>query len=494
VYPFPILTADDIQVCMNDLELDGTTVEKILKPKPAFAKTVYECLAEYCMSVTREQMNQADFASLGAMELVQNPELHEQSIPTVTYFRHMQRLMLASQIPDFSYLEDVIRPNPQRFIRNVSAIINFAKFREERLETHNTMTARTAELVEEKEHQLVEQDLLKQQIEEARAVYSKEQTTIVAAKERNMELKNQIEQKKQAYESEKTDLRDMKDTLSKLKAEDQAVQFQLLNVEEENEKYTTQVVNSPERIRAELRQMEEDLRRLVSSNVHDESTKHAKEHRLTEIEKAMKIMTKVSGMMEGAISDMTAYKDVKKEMTTTKESIEQMNDEVRELDSMKIMKEREVLQAKDKLVKITKTRKLKLELSQQALDQAQKEYDTMLKSRNEATDDENRVRTEIDDIRRQRNKVAADYIAERDNVVNTYNDLQTSVNQYHDRLFGVALTNTNSTTPHGKKRQSLSDSLFGDDSYFNGSMMTGENTPGLPYSHRSMGMTVPPSE
>ena len=78
----------------------------------------------------------------------------------------------------------MIRPNPTRFIRNVSAIINFAKFREERLETHNEMTARTAELVEEKEKQLVEQDLLKSQIEQARLVYSKEQATIVAAKER----------------------------------------------------------------------------------------------------------------------------------------------------------------------------------------------------------------------------------------------------------------------------------------------------------------------
>ena len=150
-YPFPILDADEITACMHDLDMDSCTVDKVSKAKPAFAKTVYECLAEYCMSVTREQMNQADFTSLEAMDGIQNPELHEQSIPKVTYFRYMTKLMSASQINDFSLLEDVIRPNPTRFIRNVSAIINFAKFREERLETHNEMTARTAELVEEKE-------------------------------------------------------------------------------------------------------------------------------------------------------------------------------------------------------------------------------------------------------------------------------------------------------------------------------------------------------
>lgn len=94
-----------------------------------------------------------------------------------------------------------------------------------------------------------------------------------------MDVKNQIETKKQAYESEKSDLRDMKDILSKLKAEDQAVQFTLHEVTEENETYERQVVNSPERIRDELREMEEDLRRLRASNVSDESLKNTKEHR-----------------------------------------------------------------------------------------------------------------------------------------------------------------------------------------------------------------------
>ena len=493
VYPFPILTEDEIQDCMQDLEMDGCTVEKITKPKPAFVKAVYECLAEYCMNVTREQMNQADFASLEAMELVQNPELHEQSIPRVTYFRHMTKLMSASQIQDFSMLEDVIRPNPQRFIRNVSAIINFAKFREERLETHNTMTARTAELVDEKERQLEEQDLLKVQIEEARELYSKEQVAISQAKEKNMDLKNQIDSKKQAYEQEKSDLRDMKDTLSKLKAEDQAVQFTLLTVEEENDTLSTQVVNSPERIRDELRHMEEDLRRLRSSNLNDEQHKNAKEHRLTEIEKGMKSMKKVSSLMESAINDMVAYKDMKQNMKETEHNIATITNDTNELETVKTMKEREVVQVKEKLGKAQRTRRTKEQASEQALDQAQKEYDCMLKSRNEATDDENHVRSEIDDIRRQREKVAAEFITERDHVVNTYNDLQKSVNQYHDRLFGVALTNSAAITPHGKKntRHSL---MAGS----NASAVVGggENirTPGLPYTRSSVGVPVPEEE
>ena len=111
----------------------------------------------------------------------------------------------------------------------------------------------------------------------------------------------------------------------------------------------------------------------------------------------------------------------------------------------------------------------------------------MLKSKNDATEDENQVRTEIDELRRQREKVAADFIAERDHVVNTYNDLQKSVNQYHDRLFGVALTNSSALTPHNKRksRHSLSGGVFGHEGG------AGENTPGLPFTRQSVGLPVP---
>ena len=488
VYPFPILNEDEIQECMNDLEMEGCTVEKLAKPKPAFAKAVYECLTQYCMMVTREEMNQADFASLEAMEVISNPELHEQSIPKVTYFRHMNKLMRASQIHDFSMLEDVIRPNATRFKRNVSAIINFAKFREEKLDVHNTMTAGSAELVEERDRQLDEQHLLLAEIEKARELYAKEQHSISKQTELNLDLKNQIDLKKSMYEQEKSELRDMKETLSKLKNEDQAIQFNILNVQEENDTLNVQVVNSPERIRGELRQMEEDLRRLHSSNVTDESDKNAKEHRLTAIEKSIRSMNKTNTLMETAVIDMMGYKDFKNNMKNIELNIAELGNEVAELDTVKILKQREVVNVKEKYVKAQRTRRTKEQESEQALDQAQKEYDAMLKSKNDATEDENQVRTDIDELRRQREKVAADFIAERDHVVNTYNDLQKSVNQYHDRLFGVALTNSSALTPHNKRksRHSLNGGVFGHEGGG-----AGENTPGLPHTRQSVGLPVP---
>merc|ERR1719272_1490409 len=168
------------------------------------------------------------------------------------------------------------------------------------------------------------------------------------------------------------------------------------------------------------------------------------------------------------------YKNVKNNITETKDNIASMNNEVVELNTLK-------------------TRKLKEDTAYQTLDQAQREYDCMLQSRNDVTEEENTVREEIGDIKRLNEKVADEFITERDHVVNTYNDLQNSVTKYHDRLFGIAITNQEIGGATRGKRHSLSDSLFGNTSVGDDSYLNENQTPGAPYVRHSM-MAVPMSE
>ena len=91
----------------------------------------------------------------------------------------------------------------------------------------------------------------------------------------------------------------------------------------------------------------------------------------------MKSMTKVTSTMESAINDMTAYKDVKNDMKNTEDHISNIESEVNELNTTKAMKEREVMQTKDRLIKAQRASRAKELSCEQTLDQAQKEYDAM---------------------------------------------------------------------------------------------------------------------
>ena len=60
-------------------------------------------------------------------------------MPRMNFYRSCARLLAVSGVNDFSMF-DVMKPDAKRLRRNLSAIINFAKFREERLEAVNKLT------------------------------------------------------------------------------------------------------------------------------------------------------------------------------------------------------------------------------------------------------------------------------------------------------------------------------------------------------------------
>ncbi len=98
---------------------------------------VLERLVESTMGTTREDMAQPQFAGLSALNFA---ELQEESIPELAFFRACSRMMEVSCVFDFS-VSDLLNPTRQRLRRHLSAIINFCKFREERMMLYTQLAA-----------------------------------------------------------------------------------------------------------------------------------------------------------------------------------------------------------------------------------------------------------------------------------------------------------------------------------------------------------------
>ena len=92
-------------------------------------------LIELCTGITREDMSQPAFAGLSSLNY---PELHEDSIPELAFLRACTKMMAICGIPDFG-IRDITNPNHKRLRRQLSGIINFAKFREERLQMYGEL-------------------------------------------------------------------------------------------------------------------------------------------------------------------------------------------------------------------------------------------------------------------------------------------------------------------------------------------------------------------
>ena len=62
-YSFPILTGEDIVECMGELGIEMEEKD-VTHPKQVAVQEVYTKLAEYCMGVTAEELNQGKFEGL----------------------------------------------------------------------------------------------------------------------------------------------------------------------------------------------------------------------------------------------------------------------------------------------------------------------------------------------------------------------------------------------------------------------------------------------
>ena len=132
------------------------------------------------------------FTAIDALEF---PELHDESIPFMAFLKQLTKLMKAAGVRDFMMqartpvhnvvympqprwwtlrpgscllqsalencevlcMQDICKPDPARLRRNLSAVINFAKFREEKLgrfmemqEAAEALLERNAELEQQK--------------------------------------------------------------------------------------------------------------------------------------------------------------------------------------------------------------------------------------------------------------------------------------------------------------------------------------------------------
>ena len=133
-YSFPLLSNGDIIGCIEELGSD-LREQELLRPTYEVLRPVYENLVMMLVGMTREELHQPVVTAMDGMEY---PEMHEDSIVTMQFNKALMALMRGSGIHDFT-LKDIHKPEYTRTRRNLSALINFAKFREEKLTFFNEM-------------------------------------------------------------------------------------------------------------------------------------------------------------------------------------------------------------------------------------------------------------------------------------------------------------------------------------------------------------------
>eukprot|EP00850_Spirogloea_muscicola_P008205 SM000043S15833 [mRNA] locus=s43:415710:421088:+ [translate_table: standard] len=102
-FTFPEITRKEILACMGDLEVPLSDGD-LLKPTMEAIRPVYESVVTLLMGISREELHQPVFSAIDALEF---PELHEESIACLAFNRAVTKLMYVAGVEDFT-LRDLL--------------------------------------------------------------------------------------------------------------------------------------------------------------------------------------------------------------------------------------------------------------------------------------------------------------------------------------------------------------------------------------------------
>mmetsp|Transcript_61446 Transcript_61446/g.139091 ORF Transcript_61446/g.139091 Transcript_61446/m.139091 type:complete len:502 (-) Transcript_61446:292-1797(-) len=268
-FSFPLLPVKDILTCLGELYFTISEEELTHCEKHALTiRRLFEALLEVLAGTRKEEINMPVFS---AHQNIAYPQLHEDSIPELAFWRKISHLMEVCGVTDFTR-EDLTRPDPKRLRKQLSGLINFAKFREERMDMYNRVT------VERDEHldrlaTLEEQNSgLTQQLDELRNKNRDQREEIRRLDEATAEAAAKVNAKNEEQSSLRHKSAELKEQNNEIKEKLSEFSLEHSGYVAETKKLQSQVVHSPERVR---REMHESQRALVSERRDGEAAEQA---------------------------------------------------------------------------------------------------------------------------------------------------------------------------------------------------------------------------
>lgn len=82
-YSYPLLKVNEIINCLKAMQLN-ISQDELRNPNGVQIKKVFEVFMEMILMMDKDEMAQASFSGLNVL---QYPELYEESIPEMTYFK-----------------------------------------------------------------------------------------------------------------------------------------------------------------------------------------------------------------------------------------------------------------------------------------------------------------------------------------------------------------------------------------------------------------------
>ena len=264
-FSFPLLKNAEILACLSEAGMTLTESE-LMEPhrhkdrvRSTFASLVHVGLGQ----------NEEHFISLGealSAQVMTNPNLSHSELhadaPALTelkFFLACKKFMRICGIPTDFGMSDLSAPTSKRFRKQLSAAINFIKFREEKLEVYAELQEQREEILNGLNEVQEEQMALRQTLDQAKDDAMKRWEQGQEVEQEVAELEKEISTQNKHQTSIRQESTQLKKQAKELKDKMDTTALELAKLESHERKLLPQIVQSPKEIQSKLLSLKQSL-------------------------------------------------------------------------------------------------------------------------------------------------------------------------------------------------------------------------------------------
>lgn len=138
---FPAVRTDELLAVLHEMGVQ-VSADDMARPQGPMAHKVFLAFLDTLSGVLPESLERLRDAATAGSE---HAEMLQESAEWLVFFREVRAMMEAATVHDFC-MQDLTRPQPRRFKRHMSALVNFFRFRSDRLAEFDELVAETEDL------------------------------------------------------------------------------------------------------------------------------------------------------------------------------------------------------------------------------------------------------------------------------------------------------------------------------------------------------------
>lgn len=436
-FSYPILSERDIVQCLHELGLTKINSEQLQKPTYETVQYIFENLVVSLCGISREELQQPVFA---AIDVIDFAELHDESIPAMAFFVQTAKLMRASGVRDFS-MKDLHKPDVVRLKKHLSAIINFAKFREEKLLAYT-------ELQEKHEELMYSRDALKREHEELEKLLEKmtyerdSELPEVANVEADIDFvyaENQSLNKQQAALSQ--EVKSLKEEVAAMTDEASELKLQVNTARGTQEDLKAQIVQSPHKIKAVLDDIARSLETEQASAIDAEKKARDLASKLDSALKIEKELLKTISSMQETDAEIKKKKEVSKRVKALRQQISSQEHDITQLEATHQHLARQQSSLVERIERVKAQCEVRKQAAQGRVEEQLRHREAIEAGNAAAIAKLNQNEASIRAIEAQISDLQASHEHQIANVLRQYYSLMESVEVYQQKIEGCLLSN-----------------------------------------------------